>query len=74
MTLGDGRQLVPVQLTRLRYVVQVAEKFLVAAWRGHKDMPRVTDADICETVNDAPWNDHACTGADSLGLIADEIL
>jgi hypothetical protein len=26
VTLGDGRQLVPVLLTRLRYVVQVAEE------------------------------------------------
>jgi hypothetical protein len=74
VTLGDGRQLVPVLLARLRYVVQVPEEFLVAAWRGHKDMPRITDADICETVNDASWNYHAGAGADGLSLIADEIL
>jgi hypothetical protein len=32
------------------------------------DRPRITGADICETVNDAPWNYHAGTGSDGLGL------
>jgi hypothetical protein len=54
--------------------VLLAEEFLVSAWRGHKDMPRVTDADIGETVNDAPWNDHTGAGPGGFCLIADEIL
>ncbi|MGY3117160.1 hypothetical protein ACVWXQ_001095 [Bradyrhizobium sp. S3.14.4] len=73
---GDRRQLVHVLLTRLRYAVQIEEELLVAAWRGHKDMPGFTDADICEAVadiceavNDAPWNYHAGAGADNFGLI-----
>ena len=74
VTLGNGRQLVPVLITRLGYVVQVAEEFLVTAGRGRKDMPRVIDAGICEAVNDAPWNYNARAGADGLGHIADEIL
>ncbi|MGM4961554.1 hypothetical protein BjapCC829_46250 (plasmid) [Bradyrhizobium barranii] len=69
VTLGDRRQLVHVLLTRLRYAVQIEEELLVAAWRGHKDMPGFTDADICEAVNDAPWNYHAGAGADNFGLI-----
>src|SRR6478735_7149585 len=46
VTLGDRRQLVHVLLTRLRYAVQIEEELLVAAWRGHKDMPGFTGADI----------------------------
>jgi len=63
-----------VLLTRLRNVVHIAEKFLMAAGRRHQDMTGVIRADVGEAVNDAPWKYHPGAWAYGLRLIADEVL